>query len=146
MMRVRGVVLVAVSLFAAGPSAAALDELRSAGRRLSEIQSELDEITQVKRAVYASFAETQGEIEDARLRVSRALERNDAGLPRGDPDRPAIPSQMRDHLWLRQEALRSLLNRARALEADLELLGEQDRKSTRLNSSHIQKSRMPSSA
>lgn len=126
MMWVLRAVLVAVSLWPAWPSAAGTGHLRPAERKLSEIQAELDEITEVKRAVYASFAENQGEIEDAQLRVSRALERNDAvELPRGDPDRPTIPSQMREPVWLRQETLRSLLIRARALEVNLELLGEQ---------------------
>ena len=43
----------------------------------------------------------------------------------------------------RQEAIRKSLDDAQAAKQELERL---DRKSTRLNSSHIQKSRMPSSA
>ena len=85
------------------------------------------------------------------LQLSRekARSRGTAG-PGGEPasslEADRAEGEMEESLWKLAEPFDRMLERRKQRLEQMEALIERDRKSTRLNSSHIQKSRMPSSA
>ena len=109
---------------------------------------ESPEKTIIEKSLRLGFSATNNEAEYEALLQGMAMVRKMGGKAiEMFSDSRLVMGQVKGELEARDTRMQEYLSQVKCLQSDFDLFSlSQDRKSTRLNSSHLRRSRMPSSA